>query len=141
MREYIESEVKKVLINEGIDEGLGSDIMNWIMGKLTKSGNIMQLVVSYIKQNMKLEDLVGLALRTFGASAIINLICNALGIEANGIVGQAIKAGLAAIAGAATSGLNFRNLSGQAASEGYGGDTSYGGGGGFSGGGTGGGSR
>ncbi len=129
-----------------MDEGFGGDIMNWIMGKLMKSGRVMQFISNYLKQNMKLEDLIGLAVRTFGASAIINLICKALGIEANGVLGQAVKSGLAAVVGMATGGLNTGNSSEAPvattpAAEGYGCTTSPTGDAGYSGGGTGGGTR
>ena len=117
MREYVEQEVRKALVNEGIDEGFLSDAWNKItqlLGALRNgggNGGLLQMVGNYIKENMSLEEVLGFAVRMFGINAVLSLICRVLGIEINGPIGHAIKVGISAIGASATGNIGNNTTS------------------------------
>ena len=78
MREYIENEVRKSLMNENIDEG--------ILGNL-------------IKGHLNFPDLMNLAIGIFGVAPIVKWLCGVFGIDVSGPLGKML---VTAISGAGT---------------------------------------
>lgn len=88
MREYIESEVRKALISEGIDEGFGMDLINWL-GGLFSGGQNGEGFGSRLK-NISAEGIIGAILGHIAIAPILTRILEAIGIPADGQIGQLI---------------------------------------------------
>ena len=137
MREYVEQEVRKALMNENMDEGR---IMDFITGKLFgNGGDPTSLLGKLIKDHMNFPDLMNLVIGIFGVAPIVKWLCGVFGINVDGPLGSLL---VRALSGAGAVAIGDAIQARRAApTNGLGGGTSFGGGAGFSGGGTGGGSR
>lgn len=103
MREYVEQEVRKALMNENIDENMTDEgLLNRIAGLLFGNGNGEggnSMLGNLIKSHMNFPDLLNLAIGIFGVAPLVKWICGKFGIDVNGVLGQAI---VTALSGAGT---------------------------------------
>lgn len=141
MREYVEQEVRKALMNEEIDEG----ILNWIM-KLAGGGNGQNRNINWMGILDKLpgfswETLIGAVLGRIAVAPILAKLLTSLGIPADGAFGKFIINTAVTAGGAYLGDWIDKNHNLIGGSNGPDSSTSFGGGAGYSGGGIGGGSR
>jgi uncharacterized membrane protein YgcG len=129
MREYVEQEVRKALMNEQLDEGL----LDFLSDKLFSNGSPNSAFGRLIKDHMNFPDLMSLVIGIFGVAPIVKWLCGAFGINVNGPLGDLLVRALSG-AGAVAVGDMIQNKR-QRATDGLGGSASSGGGNGFSGGG------
>lgn len=95
MREYVEREVRKALMNENINEGLDEGVLDFIAGKLFNGGgNPNSPLGKLIKSHMNFPDMMNLVLGIFGVAPIVKWLCGALGIDVNGPFGNMIVTAL-----------------------------------------------
>lgn len=80
MREYVENEVRKALMNEDIDEGLLSGL-GGILPLIKKVGGI---------KNLSMESIVGVILGQIAIAPILTKLLTSLGIPADGPFGKFI---------------------------------------------------
>lgn len=140
MREYVEQEVRKALMNENMDEGLDEGILDFIAGKLfNNGGNPNSFLGKLIKDHMNFPDLMNLVIGLFGVAPIVKWLCGTFGIDVDGPIGKIL---VTALSGIGTVAIGDAIQAKRSAPEiGKGGNTSLGGGAGFNGGGIGGGTR
>lgn len=92
MREYVEQEVRKALMNENIDEGLLDKIMGLLNGDSGKG-----IIGNYIKEHMNMEDLITFAIGIFGVAPLVNWICRLIGLDVQGPLAQILIRGLSGV--------------------------------------------
>ena len=86
MREYVENEVRKALLEENINEGLDEGALDFIIQKLFRNdGNPNGIFGKLIKDHMNFPDLLNLAIGIFGVRPLVKWICELLGLEINGL--------------------------------------------------------
>ena len=137
MREYVEQEVRKALMNEDMDEGR---ILDFITGKLFgNGGDPTSLFGRLIKDHMNFPDIMNLVIGIFGVAPIVKWLCGVFGINVDGPLGNLLVRALSG-AGAVAIGDAIQAKR-SAPGNGLGESTSLGGGSGASGGGIGGGGR
>jgi hypothetical protein len=140
MREYVEQEVRKALMNEEIDEG----ILNWL-GKLVggdgQNGNPNWLGILDKLPGFSWETLIGAVLGRVAVAPILVKLLTSLGIPADSAFGKFVVNTAVTAGGAYLGDWIDKNHNLIGGSNGPDSSTSLGGGAGFSGGGAGGGSR
>lgn len=140
MREYVEQEVRKALMNEEIDEG----ILNWIMklaGGDGQNGNINWMGILDKLPGFSWETLIGAVLGRIAVAPILVKLLTSLGIPADSAFGKFVVNTAVTAGGAYLGDWIDKNHNLIGGSNGPDSSTSLGGGAGFSGGGIGGGSR
>lgn len=140
MREYVEQEVRKALMNEEIDEG----ILNWIMklaGGDSQNGNINWMGILDKLPGFSWETLIGAVLGRIAVAPILVKLLTSLGIPADSAFGKFVVNTAVTAGGAYLGDWIDKNHNLIGGSNGPDSSTSLGGGAGYSGGGTGGGSR
>jgi hypothetical protein len=81
MREYVEQEVRKTLMNENIDEGVFGTLIGLV-------GGLYPIIRRLGLKNISLESIVCATLANVAIAPLIGRILEAIGIPANGAVGQ-----------------------------------------------------
>lgn len=95
MREYVEQEVRKALVNENIDEGIDEGLLDALAGRLFDSdGNANGFLGRLIKEHMNFPDLMNLVIGIFGVAPIVKWLCGAFGIDINGPLGNLLVTAL-----------------------------------------------
>lgn len=134
MRQYVESEVRKALMNEQIDENITDEgILDFLASKLFSNGDATNIFGKLIKDHMNFPDLMNLVIGIFGVAPIVKWICGIFGIDVNGPLGNLLVRALSA-AGTVAIGDAIQNKR-AARGNGLGGSTSPSGGMGSTGGG------
>lgn len=85
LREYVEQEVRKTLVSEGIDENITDE------GLFSALAGIMPLIkkVGGVK-NLSMESVLGVILGQVAIAPILTKLLDAIGIPSNGKFGQFI---------------------------------------------------
>lgn len=95
MREFVEREVRKALVNENIDEGIDEGLLDALAGRLFDGdGNASGVLGRLIKEHMNFPDLMNLVIGIFGVAPIVKWLCKAFGIDINGPIGKLLVTAL-----------------------------------------------
>ncbi len=98
MRQYVEGEVRKALMEGNIDEGLDENIINWLAGKLFGNGGGPNSILGrLIKDHMNFPDLMNLVIGIFGVAPIVKWLCGAFGIDVDGPLGNLLVRALSGV--------------------------------------------
>ena len=98
MRQYVEGEVRKALMEGNIDEGLDESVINWLAGKIFgNGGNPNGVLGRLIKEHMNFPDLMNLVIGIFGVAPIVKWLCGAFGIDVNGPLGNLLVRALSGV--------------------------------------------
>ena len=146
MREFIEQEVRKALVNEGLDENMTDEgLLDWIKKIIglggEQGGNINWLSILEKLPGFSWETLIGAVLGRVAIAPILVKLLTSLGIPADGAFGKFIINTAVTAGGAYLGDWIDKNHNLIGGSNGPDTSTSVGGGAGYSGGGTGGGGR
>lgn len=99
MRQYVEGEVRKALMEGNIDEGLDENVINWLAGKLFGNGGGPNSILGrLIKDHMNFPDLMNLVIGIFGVAPIVKWLCGAFGIDVDGPLGNLLVRALSGVA-------------------------------------------
>ena len=146
MREFIEQEVRKALVNEGLDENMTNEgFLDWL-GKIIgrgdgQNGNTNWLGILDKLPGFSWETLIGAVLGRVAVAPILIKLLTSIGIPADGAFGKFVINTAVTTGGAYLGDWIDKNHNLIGGSNGPDTSTSVGGGAGFSGGGTGGGGR
>lgn len=98
MRQYVEGEVRKALMEGNIDEGLDENVINWLAGKLFGNGGDPNSILGrLIKDHMNFPDLMNLVIGIFGVAPIVKWLCGAFGIDVDGPLGNLLVRALSGV--------------------------------------------
>jgi len=146
MREFIEQEVRKALVNEGLDENMTDEgFLDWIKKIVglggEQGGNINWLGILEKLPGFSWETLIGAVLGRVAIAPILTKLLTSLGIPADSAFAKFIINTAVTVGGAYVGDWVDKNHNLIGGSNGPDTSTSVGGGAGASGGGTGGGGR
>lgn len=98
MRQYVEGEVRKALMEGNIDEGLDENVINWLAGKLFGNGGGPNSILGrLIKDHMNFPDLMNLVIGIFGVAPIVKWLCGAFGVDVDGPLGNLLVRALSGV--------------------------------------------
>ena len=141
MREYVEQEVRKALMNEEVNEGALDWLMKLFGGGNGQNGNPGWLSILEKLPGFSWETLIGAVLGRVAVAPILVKLLTSLGIPADGAFGKFIINTAVTAGGAYLRDWIDKNHNLIGGSNGPDSSSSLGGGAGFSGGGIGGGGR
>ena len=94
MREYVENEVRKALMNEELDENMTDEgILNWL-SKLVGGGQ-----EGGFGSRISMEGIIGAILGHIAIAPILTKLLNAIGIPADGALGRVILKRMSGVGG------------------------------------------